>query len=305
MAPLGEPEVGSQLALPRVMIGTDDGGGVGIKGTLQQRQLARTLRRLREEAGLSLEEAAPRLDWSTSKLGRIETAQQGVDVHGVRSMLDLYNVGGAQWAEIIDLVREARKKNEWHAYGIGGQGYPRLEMDATVVHDYQLAYVPGLLQTEDYMRALFRTSRRRPSEAEIAWDVEVRRFRQRRLTEEPLLELVAIVDESALRRPVLGVGVMRAQLQHLVVSSDFPSVSLQVLPASLGTHSGLDGSFTVLGFGDPDEPEIAYIEHTASALHLHKQAEVQVCKLVFDRLRSEALSPSDSAALIERLAATL
>ncbi|MGH3835051.1 MAG: helix-turn-helix domain-containing protein, partial [Pseudonocardiaceae bacterium] len=97
--------MGTHFGLPTTMIGTDDGGGVRIRGTLQQRQLARTLRRLREESGLSLEEAAPRLDWSTSKLGRIETAQQGVDVHGVRSMLDLYNVGGAQWTEIIDMVR--------------------------------------------------------------------------------------------------------------------------------------------------------------------------------------------------------
>ncbi|MGH3997865.1 MAG: Scr1 family TA system antitoxin-like transcriptional regulator, partial [Pseudonocardiaceae bacterium] len=98
---------------------------------------------------------------------------------------------------------------------------------------------------------------------------------------------------------------MRAQLRHLVAASELPSVCLQVLPASLGTHSGLDGSFTVLSFGDPEEPEIAYIEHTASALHLHKQAEVHMCNLVFDRLRSEALSPPDSAALIERLAAIL
>ncbi len=81
-----------------------------IKGTVPQRQLARTLRRLREEAGLTLEETAPKLDWSTSKLSRIETAQQGVDVHGVRSMLDLYNVGGAQWAEIIEMVRDAKQK---------------------------------------------------------------------------------------------------------------------------------------------------------------------------------------------------
>ena len=127
------------------MIGTDDGGEMRIRGTLQQRQLARALRRLREAAGLSLDEAAPKLDWSTSKLGRIETAQQGVDVHGVRSMLDLYNVGGAQWTEILELTREARKKGEWHAFGIRNQGYLRLELDATVVHNYQLAYVPGLL----------------------------------------------------------------------------------------------------------------------------------------------------------------
>jgi hypothetical protein len=287
------------------MIGIDDGGEVRIRGTLQQRQLARALRRLREEAGLSLEEAAPRLDWSTSKLGRIETAQQGVDVHGVRSMLDLYNVGGAQWTEIIELTREARKKGEWHAYGISGQGYLRLEMDAAVVHEYQLAYVPGLLQTEDYMRTLFRNSRRRPTDTEINRDVEARLFRQRRLTQEPALELVTIVDESALRRPVGGVEVMGAQLRHIVAQATLPSVCFQVLPFSLGVHAGLDGSFLVLGFGDPDEPEIAYVEHTASALHLDKETEVQACKLVFDRLRTEALSPSDSAALVERLAASL
>jgi hypothetical protein len=127
--------MGSQSSFPRKMIGTDDGGEVGlrIKGTLPQRQLARALRRLREEAGLTLEEAAPQLEWSTSKLGRIETAQQGVDIHGVRSMLDLYNVGGAEWTELIDLTRQARKKNEWHAYGISDHGYLRLEIDAAVV----------------------------------------------------------------------------------------------------------------------------------------------------------------------------
>ncbi|HKR52519.1 MAG TPA: helix-turn-helix transcriptional regulator [Pseudonocardiaceae bacterium] len=276
-----------------------------IKGTLLQRQLARTLRRLREDAGLSLEEAAPRLDWSTSKLSRIETAKQGVDVHGVRSMLDLYNVGGAQWTEIIDLTREARKKNEWHAYGISDHGYLRLEIDAAVVHEYQLAYVPGLLQTEDYMRTLFRNSRRRLTDAEIDQDVQARLFRQRRLTEEPALELVTIVDESALRRPVGGVEVLRAQLHHIMARATLPSVCFQVLPCSLGVHAGLNGSFIVLRFAELEEPEIAYIEHPAGALHLDKDAEVQACKLVFDQLRSEALSPYDSAALIERLAADL
>ena len=155
------------------------------------------------------------------------------------------------------------------------------------------------------MRTLFRSSRRRPSDAEIARDVEARLLRQRRLIEEPGLELVAIVDESSLHRPVGGVEVMRAQLQQVVARATLPSVCLQVLPFSLGVHSGMDGSFIVLGFGDPDEPEIAYIEHTANALHLHKEAEVNSCKLVFDRLRSEALSPRDSIALVERLAQEL
>ena len=274
-------------------------------GTLRQRQLGRELRRFREKAGLTLEEAAPKLDWSTSKLGRIENAQQGVDVHGVRSMLDLYDIGGTQWDEIIELAREARKKDRLHAYGKGPQGYPRLELDATVVHNYQFSYVPGLLQTEGYMRTLFRNSRRCPTDAEIDRDVKVRLSRQRRLTEEPTLELVTIVDESVLRRPVGGVEVMRPQLRQVVARAALPSVCLQVLPLSLGVHSGLGGSFTVLGYGDPNEPEIAYVEHTVNAMQLHKEAEVRVCKLVFDQLRSEALSPQDSVALVERLIADL
>lgn len=270
--------------------------------TLRQRQLGRRLRRLREEAGLTLEDVAPKLDWSTSKLGRIETARQGVDVHGVRSMLDLYDVGGDQWTEIIELVRASRQKAWWHAYAIRDQGYLGLEADASVVYDYQLAFVPGLLQTANYMRALFRTSRRRPTDAEIDRDVEVRLFRQRRLTEEPALELVAIVDESALRRPVGGTDVMRDQLRNLVTQAALPAVCFQVLPVSLGVHAGMDGSFTVLSFDDGDEPAVAYLEHTANALHLEKDAEVNACKLVFDQLRSEALSPHDSAHLVARLA---
>jgi transcriptional regulator with XRE-family HTH domain len=155
------------------MIGPDEGGGVRIKGTLPQRQLARTLRQLREEAGLTLEETAPKLDWSASKLSRIETAQQGVDVHGVRSILDLYNVGGAQWTEIIEMVRDAKQKGWWHAYGLKLAGYVALEADAAIVHDYQLGYVPGLLQTADYVRAVFRGAVPDRTEAELDRAVQI------------------------------------------------------------------------------------------------------------------------------------
>jgi len=276
---------------------------VRIKGTLPQRQLARTLRRLREEAGLSLEEAAPRLDWSASKLSRIETAQQGVDVHWVRSMLDLYNVGGAEWTEIIDLVRATKQKGWWYAYGLSDAGYVALEADAAVVHEYQLGYIPGLLQTADYIRAVFRGTPPPRADAEIERIVRARLFRQRRLTEDPLLELVAIVDETALRRPIGEAEVMREQLRHLVRQFALPSVCLQVLPTSIGVHEGLNGPFWVLGFADPDEPTIAYVENAVGAMHVHKDTEVRGYKLVFDRLRSEALSPRDSVALIERLVA--
>jgi hypothetical protein len=276
-----------------------------IKGTLQQRRLAKALRRLREDARLSLEEAAPKLDWSASKLGRIETAQQGVDVHGVRSMLDLYNVGGAQWTEIVELTRDARRKGWWHAYGVSNAGFLALETDAAVVYSYQLGNVPGLLQTADYARAVFRGSRPQRTEAELDHHVQMRLFRQRRLTADPLLELAAIVDETVLRRPIGGVEVMRGQLRHLVSQAALPSVSFQILPVSVGVHQGMNGAFSVLGFADPDEPAVAYTEDAVKAVHVDKEAEVRGYKLVFDQLRSEALSPRDSVALLEQLAASL
>ncbi|MGH3770522.1 MAG: helix-turn-helix domain-containing protein [Pseudonocardiaceae bacterium] len=278
---------------------------MGSQGTLRQRQLGRTLRQLREEAGLSLEEAAPKLDWSASKLGRIETADQGVDVHGVRSMLDLYDVGGDRWAEIIDMTREAKQKGWWHAYGLNFAGYVALEAEAAVVHGYHLGHIPGLLQTAGYARAVFDNGVPHQTEADLDRSARIRLLRQRRLTEGPPLELVAIVDETALHRPVGGVEVMREQLRHLVRQTTLPSVCLQVMPVSVGAHQGMSGSFTVLGFAEPDEPAIAYTENAVSATHVHKEADVRGYKLVFDRLRSEALSPRDSVALVERLAADL
>ncbi|MEO7193486.1 MAG: helix-turn-helix transcriptional regulator [Pseudonocardiaceae bacterium] len=246
---------------------------MGIHGTLQKRQLGRTLRRLRERAGLSLEEVAPKLDWSASKLGRIETAEQGVDAHGVRSMLDLYDVGGAQWGEIIDMTREAKQKGWWHAYGLGNAGYLALETDAAVVYDYQLGYIPGLLQTADYIRTVFRGTPPPRTENDIDRIVQIRLFRQHRLTGDPPMELVAIVDETVLRRPIGGVDMMCQQLRHLVRPAALPSVCFQVLPIAVGVHQGLNGSFTVLDFAEPDEPTVAYVENSVSATHVRKEAE--------------------------------
>jgi transcriptional regulator with XRE-family HTH domain len=269
---------------------------------VRQRQLGRTLRELREEAGLTLEEAAPRLDWSTRKLSRIEIAQQSIDVHGVRSMLDLYGVGGERWTAIIELTREARQRGWWRAYGLDDRGYIGLETEASLVRDFTLAYVPGLLQTADYARALFRSSLIRRTDAELDRYVTVRMIRQERLTSlEHGLELVAIVDESVLSRPVGNPGVMRAQLAHLVAAADEPTVTFQVLPTGVGAHPGLDGAFTLLSFSELGEPDMAYVEHPMGAVHLEKESDVARATLVFDRLRSAALSPTDSVALIQRL----
>lgn len=285
-------------------VGEQSGVAERNGSVVRRMQLGRALRELRDAAGLSVEVAAPQLDWSSSKLSRIENGQQAVDVHGVRSMLDLYGAGGERWTELIELTRQTRQKGWWRAYGLDDLGYVPLETEATLVRDFTIAFVPGLLQTADYARALFRSSLRRYAGAELENAVTVRMIRAQRLVAETApLELVAIVDEAVLHRPVGGSAVMPAQLAHLTEVAALPTVTLQVLPQSLGAYHGLEAAFTLLSFGDLGVADIAYVEHPMGALHIDKAADVARATLAFDHLRSLALGPGDSVALIERVAA--
>jgi transcriptional regulator with XRE-family HTH domain len=271
---------------------------------IRRRQLARTLRELRLRAGMTIEAAAPLLDFSPSKLSRIENAHQGVDVHAVRSMMDVFGVGGEQWGEILQLTREANAKGWWRAYGLDDKGYLPLEAEASAVRDFTITYVPGLLQTEDYARALFEASLRLRSAETLERDVRVRMIRQERLTSaERPLELTAVIEEGVLHRPVGGVEVMRAQLAHLIEAAALDTVTVHVLPTSVGAHPGVDGAFTVLSFDGLGEPDMAYVEHPVGSMHIEKEEDVVRARLVFDHLRSVALDPAESVALIERVAA--
>ena len=273
---------------------------------VRRRQLARTLRELRVHAGMTIEAAAPLLDFSASKLSRIENAHQGVDVHIVRSMLDLFDVGGNRWTEILELTREASTKGWWRAYGLDDKGYLPLESEAGDVRDYTVTYVPGLLQTAEYARAMFEASLQRRSAEILERDVRVRMIRQERLTS-PIdpLQLAAVIDEPVLHRPVGGRSVMHAQLRYLVAAAALESVELQVLPSGIGAHPAMGGAFTVLGFEGLGEPDVGYVEHPMGSVHIEKEEDVARAKLVFDHLRSVALDPDESVALIERVAAQM
>ncbi|GAA1250233.1 helix-turn-helix transcriptional regulator [Pseudonocardia aurantiaca] len=266
---------------------------------IRRRQLARELRRLREAAGYSLEVAADRLEWSTSKLSRIENGLQGVDKHGVNGMLDLYDLGGDHAEYIHQLRREAMQRGWWRAFGLDDRGYVPLEAEASLAREYTLAYVPGLLQTADYARAVFATSVLARSSEKLKNELAARMYRQRRLTadEEPL-ELVAVLDESVLLRPVGGPDAMRAQLEHLLIAAELPTVTVHVLPFRIGAHLGMDGGFSILSFGHLGEPDLAYAEHAFGATQVEKEIEVGRATLTFDRLQSAALSPADSVKLV-------
>jgi len=273
-------------------------------GTLiRRKQLARILRDLRRRSGLTIEDLAPRLDFSPSKLSRIENAHQGVDVHVVRTMMDIFGVTGDQWEALLALTRQASAKGWWRAYGLDDQGYVPLEAEASAVREYTVNYLPGLLQTADYAHALFERSLHAGSRAVRENDVEVRMIRQRRLTDpEHPLTLVAVIEEAAVRRLIGDPDVMCAQLAHVVEAAKLDTVTVQVLPAGVGAHPSATGAFIVLSFEELGEPDIGYVEHPMGSIHIEKAEDVARGRLVFDRLRSRALSPEESAALIERVA---
>jgi transcriptional regulator with XRE-family HTH domain len=275
------------------------------RGNGRQRQLGRRLRRMREDAGLTLDTAAARLEFSTSKLGRIENAEQGVDVHIVKSMLDLYDVGATagrrrcSWSARPGRSRGTRDTCPW-----GDYGYVGYEADADQVQDWAPAFVPGLLQTADDARAMFMSEVIERARDRVTTSVEVRVLRQRRLTDEQHpLQFVAITSENVLRTPFGDPAMMRAQIGHLIMAAELPSVTLQVLPAHTGPHASLASGFSVLSFGDLGEPDLAYVEHSLGAARLERTDDVLLARKKFDQLRTLALTPAATLALLRETAA--
>lgn len=256
---------------------------------------------LREEAGLSLDHAAEKLEKTRSALSRIETGATRADVHFVRSLMDIYDI---YVPGLLDQARAAMKPQWFRYYGVEDLGYVDVETHASAVNEFSGLNLPGLFQTEAYIRAVVGRDRRSRTPAQINNDVQVRLIRKKRLTstDDPLY-ITAIIDEAALRRSIGGPAVMREQLRQLVDLAALPTVTVQVLPLRNGAHSAMDGAFTLLSFPDPSDSDLLYVEYTTGAMHIEDEDEVRTARLKFDALRSEALSPEDSVAHIERVIA--
>ena len=257
---------------------------------------------MRTAARLTFEEVYERLEMSDTTLNRIERGTTGVGVHTVKSMLDLYGVGAQEWEPILALVREANRKGWWTSFGLTNRSYPAMETAASVAWEFSLANLPGLLQTEEYMKATLEAWPVPRTPRQFENQVAIRQIRQRRLTSrsDPL-DLVAIIDESALRRPVGGGRVMRGQLAHLLAAAELDTVTIQVLPLSVGAHVGLFGSIIVLEFEDPRDPDVGFIENILGPSFVNREADVVRCKLTLERLRSLSLDVEHSKALIRRV----
>jgi len=267
---------------------------------LVREELGRRLRAAREAAKLNLRQAAADLDLSASSLSRIEKGQQPPTVHLVRSMMDLYNFFAD---DLIDKVRLARKPGWWRSYGISDKDFVALETGASRESTFEIQFVPGLLQTADYARAVFASEKEPRSDDRMADVLDVRMIRQDRLTdEEHPLTLVAVIDEHALRRPIGGPGVMLAQLRHLTLVAELPTVTLQVLPSSVVTNDSAYGGFTILDFPREDQPSVAHVQHALGEERSSNPEVMHAIRLRFEHLRSLALDPEQSVAFIEQVA---
>ncbi|MEU4740003.1 helix-turn-helix transcriptional regulator [Actinosynnema sp. NPDC023658] len=264
--------------------------------THHMRRLGEVLRELRRRAGLSQQEAADRLNYDHRKISRIEKGQKP-DYHGMRAMLDTYGVPFSQWEPYMEMYSRALEKGWWTKYDVEDQGYISLEHDASKVCDYQVTYVPGLLQTPDYIRAVLAGARVQRSKRWIANQVEVRLLRQERLLGGEPLELRAIMLESALAQA------SRAQLVHLEERRRLPNVTVQVLPHRAGFNEGQFGAFTVLDFPAKADRSVLYVEHAAGSLHVEDPSKVKVARLNFTHLSKLAMSPAESAEWLGRLSA--
>lgn len=275
--------------------------------TVRLRRLAAELRSLRASSGLTRDEVVERTGINVATMYRIEHARVRPQTRTLRTLLDLYGVEKDQQTELVALLRDARERGWLHAYQselpeqymtfIGFEGEARSSWN------YESLHVPGLLQTEDYARAVIRGGFPTASRDEIERRAEVRMGRQEVLQNENPLELWGIVDEAALRRQVGGKTVMRAQFRHLLEASELPNVTFQVIPFDVGAHAGMPGSFVFLQFADAAIPNVVYVDSMAGELFLEAESDIRRYRLVFEHLRAVAASPDASRSLLASLAA--
>jgi transcriptional regulator with XRE-family HTH domain len=260
------------------------------------------LRRRREGAGITIDIVAEQLECSASKISRIETGHTTATPRDVRDMLGVYGVVGAEQEELIQISREARQKGWWHPYTAVLTGaYVGLEQAARSIRAYEQQVVPGLLQTEEYAKAMIRAARPDITMEEVDRRVRVRLNRQSLLSQDDAIDLWVVLDEAVLSRPIGGDEVMRAQLERLVEAAGLPNVTLQLLPFETGAHAGMDGTFAILDFPEPGDPDVVYAENATGGLFLEKSEELRKYIFIFDHIRAAALRPEESVNMIRRL----
>lgn len=274
--------------------------------TVSRIVLGTQLRRLREEAGITREAAGNAIRASHAKISRLELGRVGFKERDVIDLLALYGVtDDEQRATVMELMRQANTRGWWQQHSDvlpnWFENYVRLEQVAKVIRTYQVQFVPGLIQNEEYARAVIQHGHRARTEYEIERRVQLRMDRQKMLHQPDAPHLWAVIDEAALTRPFGPPRVMRGQIEHLLELSSAPNIDVQVLPFQTGAQAAAGGSFTILRFAEPDLPDLVYLEQLTSAVYLDKRSDVEDYVMIMERISVQAETPTRSQATLRRL----
>jgi transcriptional regulator with XRE-family HTH domain len=271
-------------------------------------RLRTELRRLREAADVSREVVAKELGWSLSKLVRIESGAVGISAEDLAAVLQLYHVDDPQQVQaMLALTGSSRPRKWWNAYKDSltpsHLRFIALEAEAVEMDHCAPLVLPGLLQTEDYTRAIIRRFKvSEPADDHLEKLVAIRLTRQQQVIERPdPPRLTFILDEAALRRPVGGAAVMQQQLEHLIGLLELPNITIEVIPFAVGAHPGMKGPFTILRFGARVENSLLYVEGTTGdMLYPGGEQELREYADSYQKMRTLSLGPEGSRRLIER-----
>jgi transcriptional regulator with XRE-family HTH domain len=289
--------------------GRDQRGDVGLDHqwagpTVARMLVGAQLRRLRETASVTREEAAHAIRGSESKISRLELGRTGFKQRDLTDLLALYGVAQDEPATLLALAKQANKPGWWHHFGDAAPDwfgdYLGLEGAARVIRTYEVQFVPGLLQTREYARAVMRLG---PTDlpGELAERrVELRMHRQGLLQRADPPRLWTVIDEAALRRPIGGPEVMRAQLRHLIEVSSLPTVSVQILPFSVG-QVALVGAMIMLRFPEGELPDVVYVEQFTGARYFDKPADTEQYLHVLNQIGTAAQPPTATRSVLERI----
>lgn len=297
------------IAMPRPSSEPSDRGDLeprDIGPTALRLMVGAQLRRLREERNISQEDAGYAIRASRMKIYRMEQGQVGFKERDLLDLLRLYRVQDEEVQdEILDLARQANTPGWWHEYGDVVEDWFRrhlgLEQEASLIRTYEVQFLPGLLQTEDYARAVTRLGYPNASQRKLDRLVELRMARQQLLTQPEPPRLWTVVDEATLRRAYGGTAVLRGQLEHLLRVIELPNVSVQVAPFAVANQAVANTPITLLRFDKRDMHEVVYLEQLIGAIYLDKSSQVDQYTMIWDRLVTFAQSPDCTAAFVKSL----
>jgi transcriptional regulator with XRE-family HTH domain len=278
----------------------------GPGSTVLRMLVGAQLRRLREASRITCEDAGAAIRGSHSKISRLESGRTGFKPRDVADLLTLYGIHDeAGRATLLSLAEQASASAWWQEYAdvvpAWFEAYLGLEPGASVIRTYEVQFVPGLLQTEDYARAVIRLAHHDAPDSEIERRVSLRMQRRLLLHRPHPPKLWAVIDEAALRRPIGSAAVMRAQLEHLIEMAELPGVTIEIMPFSAGGHSAAGGPVTILRFPEDEIPDVVYLEQLTSAVYANKTADVDHYRHIMNRLVIEAEAPSATTTILREI----